>query len=459
ILEEIEALQAIMPDEVTVLLGESGVPKGVEVTVVPATAQNVEEQHVRVTLVLSLPSDYPDVPPSTTLRNPRGVDDYVLTKIERESKMKCEEYLGCPVIYELIEVVRENLTANNAPSCPCAICLYHFTDNDVFTKTLCFHYFHSYCLGRYIASCELEAAAEEEEQQPAWMAKEKKPILCPVCRDPIQKELSSEELLMCLPPEEDSSVPNFSPDDPDVIVLRQRMTRLYLQQKEKGGIIDLEEEKNKFLLSSNSAEPYDGFEEGINGETVVTKSLDSPPEPGREDVPTSPPNYRRGGRGGRPMHQRPPTQKMFHGSLNRHHLRNNDQSGDVRFWMGNRGGRGSGNSRGRSSGGRGGHQGNFRYISESHEYPYEHKASHYIDGGYGGKGRYRREGENDYYSYGENRSGGGMEMYNSMGGMNRRGAKNSGNRQRYDRPARGRGRGPPSGYAPSTYRNSSQDWS
>ena len=45
-----------------------GVPTGVEVVVVPATAQNVKEQHVRVTLVISLPPEYPDASPSITLR-------------------------------------------------------------------------------------------------------------------------------------------------------------------------------------------------------------------------------------------------------------------------------------------------------------------------------------------------------------------------------------------------------
>lgn len=43
-------------------------PSGVEVVVVPATAQNVKEQHVRVTLVISLPPEYPDASPSITLR-------------------------------------------------------------------------------------------------------------------------------------------------------------------------------------------------------------------------------------------------------------------------------------------------------------------------------------------------------------------------------------------------------
>ena len=128
----------------------SDVPNGISVVVVPATAQNIDEQHVKVTLQVILPSGYPDRCPTVNLRNPRGIDEEVLRNMNKDISRKCEEFLGCPIIYELIEVVRENLTANNTPSCPCAICLFHFTDNDQFTKTPCFHYFHSYCLGRYL---------------------------------------------------------------------------------------------------------------------------------------------------------------------------------------------------------------------------------------------------------------------------------------------------------------------
>ena len=64
-------------------------------------------------------------------------------------------------------------------------------------------------------------------------------------------QLSSGELLMCLPPEEDKTVTEFRADDPDIMALQKHMAKLYMEQKEKGGIIDLEEEKNKFLLSSN----------------------------------------------------------------------------------------------------------------------------------------------------------------------------------------------------------------
>ncbi|XP_076043299.1 E3 ubiquitin-protein ligase RNF25 isoform X2 [Oratosquilla oratoria] len=242
-----------MPDEVTIDLNDSGVPCAVEVVVVPATGQKVDEQHVRVTLRVNLPPEYPDAPPAIELRNPRGIDDAVLQTIEVESAQKCDEYLGCPVIYELIELVRENLTANNTPSCPCAICLYHFTERDVFTKTPCYHYFHTFCLGRYVANCEEELAAEEEEPQPVWMTKERKVLGCPVCREPLGEEVSSIEMLATKPPQEGETCSSFIADDPNLKALQKKMAELYLYQKNKGGIIDIEEEKNKFLLSSEKA--------------------------------------------------------------------------------------------------------------------------------------------------------------------------------------------------------------
>lgn len=461
-MEEIEALQAIMLDEVTVLHGDSGVPSGVEVVVVPATAQNVKEQHVRVTLVISLPPEYPDASPSITLRNPRGVDDDVLEKIHQESKQRCEEYLGCPVIYELIEVVRDNLTANNTPSCPCAICLYHFTDTDTFTKTQCFHYFHSYCLGRYIVNCEEEAAAEEEEPQPAWMAREKKQLMCPVCRDPIQSELNSEELLLAAPPEEEENTAAFSADDPVLVALQQKMAQLYLKQKEKGGIINLEEEKNKFLLSSNRVDFCEGFAGNLEEEASFSLP-DSPDDVPLEDqlpLPVAPPSSRRGSR---PTQPRPQGHKA-HGGYGRQPWRNTDHGGDGRHWTSNRGGRGGSGCRGRGTG-RGGNHGSSRIIPEHQEYNALSLKGHcMIESSLATKGHSRPHDDGRYengniYHTGDNRTevsfgarGGGG------GGSGKRGSKGSGSRQRYG-PGRGRARGPPAGFAASSQRHSAQDWS
>ena len=70
-----------------------------------------------------------------------------------------DEYLGSLVIFELIDMCREFLTENNKPASKCAICLLDIVDADSFVKTVCYHYFHSCCLGQYVKS-----AMEDHEE-------------------------------------------------------------------------------------------------------------------------------------------------------------------------------------------------------------------------------------------------------------------------------------------------------
>lgn len=52
------------------------------------------------------------------------------------------------------------------------------------------------------------------------------------------------------PPEEEELMKDFNPASPEIRAIQDKMMSLYLYQKSKGGIIDLEEEKNKFLISA-----------------------------------------------------------------------------------------------------------------------------------------------------------------------------------------------------------------
>lgn len=57
-----------------------------------------------VTLEAKLPEGYPDEEPVVQLRNPRGLDDTTVNHLYQCIRDKCNEFLGQPVIYELIEV-------------------------------------------------------------------------------------------------------------------------------------------------------------------------------------------------------------------------------------------------------------------------------------------------------------------------------------------------------------------
>lgn len=82
----------------------SGCPELVKSTIFPSTANEVDKQYVCVTLEAKLPDGYPDCEPIVQLRNPRGLDDSTINNLYESIKEKCSEFLGQPVIFELIEV-------------------------------------------------------------------------------------------------------------------------------------------------------------------------------------------------------------------------------------------------------------------------------------------------------------------------------------------------------------------
>lgn len=63
--------------------------------------------------------------------------------------------------------MREHLTKSNLPTGQCVICLYGFRDGDEFTKTKCYHYFHSHCLAAHIAAAD-RYYREEQDKLPPW---------------------------------------------------------------------------------------------------------------------------------------------------------------------------------------------------------------------------------------------------------------------------------------------------
>ena len=88
-----------------------------------------------------------------------------IEELNHQMELKCEEFRGNPVLFELLDLSREYLTKSNIPkSAPCAICLYTFEDKDTFCKTKCFHHFHSYCIGSYLKSFKDDFTKQLKEQ-------------------------------------------------------------------------------------------------------------------------------------------------------------------------------------------------------------------------------------------------------------------------------------------------------
>lgn len=230
----------------------------IETTVFPTVGEELDSQYVCITLQVLPGPAYPDVKPAIKLKNPRGLDDNIINNIEAAVRQKLDESVGQPVVFDLIDIIREHLTESNLPSGQCVICLYGFQEGDAFTKTACYHYLHSHCL-----ACHLNASKrnydDELAKMPVWKQKETKPYQaqCPVCREPIEVEV--EPLSKCRPSSELINAPKFRVTD-ELKTLQAQMSRLYLHQKSRGGIIDLDAEEGNVIAIET---------EGANSEVSV----------------------------------------------------------------------------------------------------------------------------------------------------------------------------------------------
>ncbi|XP_063363986.1 E3 ubiquitin-protein ligase RNF25 [Cydia amplana] len=232
--DEVEALEAILMDDV-VIKRVDDVPHTIETVVHPSTGDDTDQQYVCVTLEVKLTPDYPDSSPEVTLRNPRGLDDVLLNTINSQIKEKLVDCLGQPVVFELIELIRENLTESNLPSGQCVICLYDFIEGDVFIKTQCYHYFHSHCLAGHLIAGR-KYYQEELEKLPNWQQMQTPPYqqTCPVCRCAVSCDV--ETLKKAPAPVESITAPPFCLTA-ELKALQLKMAALLAAQTAKGGVV------------------------------------------------------------------------------------------------------------------------------------------------------------------------------------------------------------------------------
>ncbi|XP_047426977.1 E3 ubiquitin-protein ligase RNF25 [Mugil cephalus] len=303
---EIEVLQSIYLDELLVKRREDG---GWEVSLVlyPSTAEDAVSQFVRLTLTLSLDQQYPLSPPDISIQNPRGLSDDKLSSVQKCLQVEAQSCLGSPVLYQLIEKAKEILTESNIPHGNCVICLYDFKEGETFTKTSCYHYFHSHCLGRYVRHSERELRRREKELEEDKTRDrtdcQDLTVVCPVCRETLTYDV--DQLLS-------SPAPKL-PETDEVAIgsdFQQKwceLQKLLERQRSKGGVIDPEVESNRFLIHINETPPVseNGFlEEDVPPAPPTSSASNAPPDDGvRADRFVPGFSHYRGAQGQRRQHQ------------------------------------------------------------------------------------------------------------------------------------------------------------
>ncbi|XP_014810206.1 PREDICTED: E3 ubiquitin-protein ligase RNF25 [Calidris pugnax] len=325
--EEAEATDWVLPAEVEVLesiyLEELRVARGrgrwepweISITLHPATGQDQDSQYVRFTLLLSVPPQYPNKAPEISIRNPRGLSDEQIQKISQTLRSVAEARLGTEVLYELIEKGKEILTDNNIPHGQCVICLYGFQEREAFTKTQCYHYFHSHCLARYAQHMEEEILMqqEEREQHPVPSPKQEIGVQCPVCRETLVYDLSA---LKAAPPPQHL----LEPYRPDAKTLQhqEELRLIFKRQQEKGGIIDPEAERNRYFISLQAPPAaVDPSQAAAASEPPVSASpVDAPQPPSQASAPEPAEGPEARADPGRP--ERPAVPREQHSKRERH---------------------------------------------------------------------------------------------------------------------------------------------
>ncbi|XP_055486202.1 E3 ubiquitin-protein ligase RNF25 [Leucoraja erinacea] len=278
---ELDILRSIYLDEVQIDHDANGEhPWVLSITLHPSTAHVTESQFVRLTLHLCLTEQYPDAVPTISIRNSRGLSDEQIQRIQKELEEEAVKRRGEQVLYQLIEKAKDILTNSNIPFGHCVICLNSFLESESFTRTPCFHHFHTYCLASYLRHGDTHhettvtgtPSPHKEPRAPTTAA------LCPVCREPLTYDLG--RLSTAVDP--DRPLEPYNPSEGWL----QRWTELqavYRRQEERGGIIDPEAERNRFLLSlSHRPDTRTGDEDRS---TSPPASCPPPPTP-----PFSPPH-------------------------------------------------------------------------------------------------------------------------------------------------------------------------
>lgn len=257
--EELASIEAILIEGLQIeRRPEDGRPKSVTYQCSPLVASEEDRSYVGLTLIVHITENYPNEVPKVEIRNPRGLDENDVNDLVQNLVEKCEQFVGGPVVFALIDFCQEFLTERNVPACPCAICLRHIVGDDDFVKTSCFHYFHSICFGRYVKNV-YDTPADDESK-----IKNGDVLSCPVCRGELP-DVERAELNRLL----SSRSPVLEAEEKEFCLTRElkelqgKMQKLFIKQKEAGGIIDIEAEAKKFLIVTSQA---GGSEEGHSGQ-------------------------------------------------------------------------------------------------------------------------------------------------------------------------------------------------
>ncbi|XP_078484101.1 E3 ubiquitin-protein ligase RNF25-like [Ciona intestinalis] len=263
--DEIMVLQSIYEDKIKIERDLDNKVKEVGICLYPATADDTSSQYLKLELVFTIPDQYPEEHLKFTFKSSRGLSDEHLNKLKQQMMDLIDSHDEDVNLFDLIELAKESLTLNNIPCDPCPVCLLSFQADDDFLKSPCFHHFHDHCLlqyyNHYHSNIEYFQTSTNPIDGPPKKKSEVPPgqVPCPICRELVEVDIDA--LQKAKEPEtQELSVENLEEYKRNV----KQMNEIYERQLKVGGIINLDAEKKKHLLST--------IEQKAKSEALIAKS-------------------------------------------------------------------------------------------------------------------------------------------------------------------------------------------
>ena len=248
--EELAVLESIYPDELKIDASAEEKTTRVTITIHSNGDENDldrEARLLRLTFSAVLPANYPeDASPTFTLSQTRGLTDAQLNELASELSSTIEANRGSSVLHGCIELIREKLSEFELPHEACAICMNLITDRADVIRTNCDHFYHRTCLASYVRTKKVELEEKYREMKVNGFRIERdfrQDIEDPVCRQIIASTVI-ERLPTDVPLEhrqdQEENRHLIEHLSPRMRQWQERTQALFQQQKEKGGIIDLD---------------------------------------------------------------------------------------------------------------------------------------------------------------------------------------------------------------------------
>nr|CDJ94421.1 RWD and Zinc finger domain containing protein [Haemonchus contortus]CDJ97082.1 RWD and Zinc finger domain containing protein [Haemonchus contortus] len=316
---EIEALRSIFGDEISVNSNPDRSLTIVSKKVRPNDEEGVSSASIVVEFELG--PKYPEVSPKVQFLNPRGISEQSQCQLVEEVSQRLREAIGTPVMFDVLQHCADFILEHqHSSSLACPICLCPLASTSV-SATPCDHYVHSECLEQHVEHTRRQLGEKLAARGFKMCDDIDRSLRCPVCRVVIEEKV--EPILQPSPPpgrrrrvslKERESTPvrrlvqqeSLTDFDFDWERWRQQQASLmiiYEKQKQKGGIIDLEEERKKNLVTEGTVVVLANEVEGLAVEPSVSGPVQTNEEVQSEHVELDvPPGFENAPRGGQVPH-------------------------------------------------------------------------------------------------------------------------------------------------------------